>query len=56
MTNQSNATREHLKVLTSYNIGTRNRKLTTDLWPLSHSDEERSKEFTCSQPWFQEHY
>jgi len=34
MTNQSNATREHLKVLTSYNIGTRNRKLTTDLQTL----------------------
>jgi len=51
----SNATRENLKILTSYKIGTRNRKLTTDLQtlqPFIYLDEERNKEFTCLQPWF----
>ena len=52
-TNQSNATGEHLKVLASYKIDTRDKE--TDfqtLWPFSHSDEHGSMEFTCSQPWF----
>jgi len=54
-TNQSNATRENHKILTSYKIGTRNRKLTTDLQtlqPFIYLDEERNMEFTCLQPWF----
>ena len=48
--------REHLDVLNSYKIGTRDKTLTTTdsqtLWPYSHSDEDRNEEFTCSQPWF----
>ena len=51
----NDATREHLRVLTSYKIGTRDKMLTTDsqtLWPLRHSNEDRHTEESCSQPWF----
>ena len=47
------ATGGHLNIPTSYKVG--KTQLTTDSrkqWPFNHSDEDRNKEFTCSQPWF----
>ena len=42
----------HFNIQTSYKVG--KTQLTTDSMtqlPISHSDEDRNKEFTCSQPW-----
>jgi len=42
----------HFNILTSYKVG--KTQLTTDSMtqlPISHSDEDRNKEFTCSRPW-----
>ena len=46
-------TREHLRVLTSYNISTLDKILTTDsqtLWPFN--EDRHTEESFCSQPWF----
>ena len=51
-TQPNEATGGHLNVPTSYKVG--KAQLTTDSitqLPFSHSDEDRNKEFTCSQPW-----
>jgi len=51
-TQPNDAIRGHLNILTSYKVGKTH--LTTDSTiqlPISHSNEDRNKEFTCSQPW-----
>ena len=52
---RSDATRDHLKLLTSYKTGNGDKELTRvdsqTLRLFSQPDEDRDKEFTCPQPW-----